>query len=285
MGTHPYTVLDVFTDARLAGNALAVVGEADGLDEETMQRFARETRLAETTFVQSPTADGADYRNRIFTVVEEVPFAGHPSLGTAVAVARSRGERDAGYVQQTAAGLQPVEVRATDGGTYASVLQEPATFRAEVDPDPVMAALGLDPAAAHRRLRPQVVSTGLPTLVALVADAESVRRAFPRFEAIDALLGPLDAQNLYIAHHDPAAGRARARMFSRLVVEGEDPGTGSAAGPLCAYLAERGVATRVEIAQGVEIERPSRLVAQLEGERVRVGGDVVVVIEGRVSLP
>ena len=78
----PYTVLDVFTDTPLAGNALAVVHEADGLDEETMQRFARETRLAETTFVQSPTVEGADYRNRIFTVREEVPFAGHPSLGT-----------------------------------------------------------------------------------------------------------------------------------------------------------------------------------------------------------
>jgi trans-2,3-dihydro-3-hydroxyanthranilate isomerase len=249
-----------------------------------MLRFARETRLAETTFVQSPTAAGADYRNRIFTVVEEVPFAGHPSLGTAVAVARARGERDASYVQQTGAGLQPVDVRATEGGAYASVLQEPAVFGAELDPAPVMAAVGLAAAAAHPHLPPQVVSTGLPTLVAPVARSTSVSRASPRFEAIVALLGPLDAQNLYLAHHDAGAGRARARMFSRLVVEGEDPATGSAAGPLCAYLAERSVATRVEIAQGVEIGRPSRLLAELEGERVRVGGDVVVVVEGRVTL-
>ena len=281
----PYTVLDVFTDTPLAGNALAVVHEADGLDEETMQRFARETRLAETTFVQSPTVEGADYRNRIFTVREEVPFAGHPSLGTAVAVARARGESDAAYVQQTGAGLQPVDVRADGDRTYASVLQEPARFGAEVDSAPVMAAVGLAASAAHPDLPPQVVSTGLPTLVAPVADQAGVSRAIPRFEAIDALLEPLETQNLYLAHHDPASGNARARMFSRLVQEGEDAGTGSAAGPLCAYLAARAGQPRVEITQGVEMGRPSLLAAELAGDRVRVGGGVVVIVDGSVRLP
>ena len=89
--------------------------DADGVDDETMLAFARETRLSETTFVQTATADGADYRNRIFTVAEEIPFAGHPSLGTAVAVAAARGEHEASYVQQTGAGLQPIDVRASDG--------------------------------------------------------------------------------------------------------------------------------------------------------------------------
>ena len=280
----PYTVLDVFTDTPLAGNALAVVHEADGLDEETMQRFARETRLAETTFVQSPTVEGADYRNRIFTVREEVPFAGHPSLGTAVAVARARGESDAAYVQQTGAGLQPVDVRADGDRTYASVLQEPARFGAEVDSAPVMAAVGLAASAAHPDLPPQVVSTGLPTLVAPVADQAGVSRAIPRFEAIDALLEPLETQNLYLAHHDPASGNARARMFSRLVQEGEDAGTGSAAGSLCAYLAARAGQPRVEITQGVEMGRPSLLAAELAGDRVRVGGGVVVIVDGSVRL-
>lgn len=281
----PYTVLDVFTDTPLAGNALAVVHEADGLDEETMQRFARETRLAETTFVQSPTVEGADYRNRIFTVREEVPFAGHPSLGTAVAVARARGESDAAYVQQTGAGLQPVDVCADGDRTYASVLQEPARFGAEVDSAPVMAAVGLAASAAHPDLPPQVVSTGLPTLVAPVADQAGVSRAIPRFEAIDALLEPLETQNLYLAHHDPASGNARARMFSRLVQEGEDAGTGSAAGSLCAYLAARAGQPRVEITQGVEMGRPSLLAAELAGDRVRVGGGVVVIVDGSVRLP
>src|SRR5687768_5884906 len=109
--TLPYSVLDVFTDRALTGNQLAVVHDADGVEDQTMGAFARETRLPETTFVQSPDQDGADYRNRIWTVAGEIPFAGHPSLGTAVAVAEARGESAASYVQQTIAGLQPVDVR------------------------------------------------------------------------------------------------------------------------------------------------------------------------------
>src|SRR5919201_2756925 len=106
----PYTLLDVFTDTPLAVNPLAVVPDADGVVENVMLRFARETRLAETTFVQTATADGASYRNRIWTVTEELPFAGHPSLGTAVAVALQRGDEDVVYHQQTLAGIQEVAV-------------------------------------------------------------------------------------------------------------------------------------------------------------------------------
>ena len=95
------TWLDVFTARPLAGNQLAVVHDADVLDEATMLAFARETRLSETTFVQTATSAGADYRNRIFDPRGELPFAGHPSLGTAVAVAHRRGEREARYMQQT----------------------------------------------------------------------------------------------------------------------------------------------------------------------------------------
>lgn len=281
----PYTVLDVFTDRRLAGNALAVVHDADGLDAETMLRFARETRLSETTFVQSATAEGANYRNRIFTIVEEIPFAGHPSLGTAVAVARARGDTEAQYVQETGAGLQPVGVRVRGDGAYASVLQEPAFFGPELDAAAVLAAVGLEPTAAEPDLPPQIVSTGLPALVVPVREAVAVSRAAPDFAALDALLAPHDTLNLYLAHPDRAAGRARARMFSRLVQEGEDPATGSAAGPLCAYLEDRLGVTRVEIDQGLEMGRPSRLVAEVEAGRVRVGGGVVIVVDGEVTLP
>lgn len=282
-----YTVLDVFTDRRLAGNALAVVHDADGVGDETMLRFARETRLAETTFVQTATAAaaGASYRNRIFTVAGEVPFAGHPSLGTAVAVARERGETEARYVQETGAGLQPIEARLDGESWYASVLQEPAAFGAELDPAAVMAAVSLDAGAADPALPPQVISTGLPVLVAPVAEAAGVSRAVPDFEALDALLAPHDTLNLYLAHCDIPAARARARMFSRLVQEGEDPATGSAAGPLGAYLSARLGVARVEIDQGVEMERPSRLIAEVEGAQVRVGGGVVVVVDGTVTLP
>jgi trans-2,3-dihydro-3-hydroxyanthranilate isomerase len=280
---YPFMVLDVFTDVPLEGNGVAVVHDADDLSEDTMLRFARETRLSETTFVQTTSASGADYRNRIWTVAKEIPFAGHPSLGTAVAVARARGEDEAGYVQETAVGLQPIDVRLDGDRGFASMSQEPAQFGAELDPLEVMAAVGLEGVDADSALPPQLVSTGLGTLIAPVTDREAVSRAVPDFERIDALEDSDDGQfNLYLVWC--GAGTAHARMFTRGVVGGEDPATGSAVGPLCAYLAERTGRRRVELTQGVEMGRPSRLIAELEGDRVRVGGGVVVVIEGTVAL-
>jgi trans-2,3-dihydro-3-hydroxyanthranilate isomerase len=275
----------VFTDRALAGNQLAVVHDADGLSQETMQAFARETKLAETTFVQTASEPGADYRNRIFTIVEEVPFAGHPSLGTAVAVAIARGEEAAEYTQQTMAGLQPLSVRRHGERWEASMLQGSARFGDQADSDAAMAAVGLAAADAHPELSPQIVSTGLETLIVMLASPEPLARVEPDFPAIDELLGPLGAHNYYLAHHDPATGTARARMFTRLVQEGEDPATGSAAGPLMAYLADRVGAERVEISQGVEMGRPSTLVAEMVDGQVRVGGGVVPVVEGTVGLP
>jgi trans-2,3-dihydro-3-hydroxyanthranilate isomerase len=281
---HPYTVLDVFTDRRLAGNQLAVVHDADGVDDETMGALARETKLSETTFVQRPSATGADYRNRIWTVAGEIPFAGHPSLGTAVAVAQIRGHDEARYVQETGAGLQPIELRRLEGGVWrASMLQEPAQFGAQVSATHVMAAIGLVPGEAHRELVPQVISTGLPTLVALVHREEALADVQPDFDLIGTLLSNCGAPNLYVAWFD-GDSHARARMFTEAVAGGEDPATGSAAGPLGAYLAYLRRSDRLEISQGVEMGRPSRLMAAMEGDRVRVGGDVVTVIEGTVSL-
>jgi trans-2,3-dihydro-3-hydroxyanthranilate isomerase len=278
---YPYAVLDVFTDQPLAGNQLAVVRDAGDLDDERMAAFARETRLSETTFVQ-PSAE-ADYRNRIFTVAGEIPFAGHPSLGTAVAVALASGEQEATYVQQTGAGLQPVDVRLDNDHAWASMLQAPAEFGPEVDVHDVVAALGLVIGEAHRELPPQVVSTGLRTLIAPVLKVSCVTAAKPDFELLDGLANEYEARNVYVVCLQDH-GRVRARMFSRMVVGGEDPATGSAAGPLCAYLAEHRRGTRFEITQGVEMRRPSRLVAEMHNGRPRVGGTVVKVIEGQVLL-
>jgi trans-2,3-dihydro-3-hydroxyanthranilate isomerase len=280
---YPYAVFDVFTDQALTGNQLAVVRDADDLDDERMAAFARETRLSETTFVQPATEDGADYRNRIFTVAGEIPFAGHPSLGTAVAVALAQGKREASYIQQTGAGHQPVDIRMENGHAWASMLQEPAEFGAEVDVHDVVAAIGLVIGEAHRELLPQVVSTGLPTLIAPVLKVACVSSAHPDFELIEDLSKKYDAPNLYVVCLQEE-GKARARMFTNAVEGGEDPATGSAAGPFCAYLAERGRGNRVEISQGVEMRRPSRLFAEMHNGRPRVGGHVVKVIEGEVLL-
>ena len=270
----------MFTDTPLAGNGLAVVHDATGVFDAVMLAFARETRLVETTFVQPATVDGADYRNRIWTPMEEMPFAGHPSLGTAVAVALERGEEDVEYRQQTHAGIQPVRVERDGDRARASVLQEPAVFGAEPDPAAVLAAAGLTPEDAHPSLPPQFVSTGLQTLVVPVAGAAAVSRARADRPAI-AALGD-GTFNLYLAAVDDAT--ARTRSFPSALGD-EDPATGSAAGPLLAYLDVRESVERLEVTQGVEIGRPSRLHAEMEAGRVRVSGDVVVLVTGTVRLP
>jgi trans-2,3-dihydro-3-hydroxyanthranilate isomerase len=279
------TWLDVFTSTPLAGNQLAVVHDADGLDDATMLAFARETRLSETTFVQRATAEGADYRNRIFSTPGEMPFAGHPSLGTAVAVARARGEDRARYVQQTPAGLQPVEVVLDGDSATATMLQEPAVFGAEPAPADVMAAAGLEPSDAHDRLAPQVVSTGVAHLLVPLRDTAALARAAPGRAAMRALLEPIGAMVLYLAVLDLDAGTARARgFFLDPAAITEDPATGSAAGPLLAYLRERAGIDRLVVEQGVQMGRPSRIECVWAEDRPRVSGAVVVVADGQVSL-
>jgi len=292
VGAHRYTLLDVFTATPLEGNALAVVHDADELDEPTMLAFARETRLSETTFVQASHVAGADYRNRIWTVERELPFAGHPSLGTAVAVARAEqapdarggGPRELRYVQQTGAGLQPIDVRLDDAHrAYASMLQEPAVHGAEVPRAAATQAIGLTPEHADRALPPQLVGSGLTQLIVPLRDLDALGRACPDWAAIEPLLASHGATVLYAVVCDPAAATVRARSFVSAAV-GEDPATGSAAGPLCAYLAARAGRTRVTVEQGIEIGRPSRLETAMEGDRPRVGGDVVAVADGTVQL-
>ena len=279
------TWLDVFTSRPLTGNGLAVVHHADGLDDATMLAFARETKLSETSFVQSATEPGADYRNRIWTIVSELPFAGHPSLGTAVAIAHARAEREAHYVQQTMAGLQAVDVElGASGVARASMLQEPAVFGDEVDRERVFAALGLDASDAHPELPPQVVSTGLAHLMIPARCRTSSSRARPDNALLDALLSEYGVICAYLTAYDPSHDAAQARGYfaaDGLIIE--DPATGSAAGPLCAYLNARTGAARVDIVQGEAMGRPSRLMCEA-GERVRVAGDVVLLAEGEIEL-
>jgi trans-2,3-dihydro-3-hydroxyanthranilate isomerase len=287
---HRIAWLDVFAERPLAGNALAVVDGADDVDDEAMLAFAKEMDLSETTYVQSAYAEGADYRNRIFTVATELPFAGHPSLGTAVAVARWRGLEQASFTQQTAAGLQPIEVRSEGRAWRAEMVQNEAEFGSELDSEALMHASGLSGAEAHQELAPQIVSTGLPTAIVPLSEPDSLERVQPDFAAIDAALAGTqpsvgESPNFYLVWADLEAGEARARMFATIVPGGEDPATGSAAGPLGAYLAERAGLERVRIRQGEEMGRPSVLEVEMVDGRPRVGGGVVPVIDGEVSLP
>lgn len=281
---HPLTWLDVCTATPMTGNGLAVVHDADDLDEATMNAFARETDLSETTFVQTASVDGADYRNRIWMPGSELDFAGHPSLGTAVAVAHRRGEREAAYVQQTPAGLQPIDVRFDGDVAYASMLQGPARFGAEVDAAEALAAVGLGAADADPDVPCQVVSTGQPHLMALLRDRDALARARPDADRLAALSERSGITVLYAAVRE-RGDAVRARGF--FVQDGlarEDPATGSAAGPLLAHLHARAGATRARIAQGVEMGRASEIDCTIEGDRIRVGGSVVILATGQLAF-
>ena len=217
----------------------------------------------------------------------EIAFAGHPSLGTAVAVARARGEQQASYVQQTHAGLQPIDVRLDGDTARASMLQEPPVFADEPPPAAVMAAAGLE----RRRRRSGLPAAGRlvrrrPTSWRRSRDRAVLERAKPDATALRTLLesfGP--ALVLYLVAVDPDLGDAYARSFF-LGIDGvvEDPATGSAAGPMLAYLNDRGGTQTLTIRQGDEIGRPSVLDCTWAEDRPRVAGDVVVVADGHVSL-
>lgn len=286
---HPFLWLDVFAEAPLAGNGLAVVLHADAVDDETMLAFARETGLSETTFVQSASetaaADGADYRNRIWTISGEIPFAGHPSLGTAVAVAIDRGLEQTSFTQETGVGLQTVDAeRDGDGAWRASVHQEPALFGEVFPPARVAPALGIDPEMIDDRFSSQVVSTGLPALLVPVRDRDALAACRGDSEAL-AGLGMGLTLNLYPFVFDVPSRTARARCFALDLGYFEDPATGSAAGPLVAYLQDILDIDRIEIRQGVEMGRPSLIEARMDAGRARVTGQVQVVMSGRANLP
>jgi trans-2,3-dihydro-3-hydroxyanthranilate isomerase len=289
MSSHPFFWLDVFAESSLAGNGLAVVLDADRVGDPEMLAFARETGLSETTFVQSPSAEaedaGADYRNRIWTIGAEVPFAGHPSLGTAVAVAIERGLEETTFTQETGVGLQQVDVTAAGDAWRASVLQEPAEFGEVYSRVRIAALLGLEDAQLHPDYSAQLVSTGFPTLLVPLRDEAALAGVVPdraEFEKFE--FGDL-AVNVYPFVFDVPSRAARSRCFALDLGDFEDPATGSAAGPLVAYLQDILDIDRIEIRQGVEMGRPSLIEARMDSGRPRVTGQVHVVMRGQANLP
>lgn len=277
----PFRLVDVFTDRPFAGNQLCVVPEAPPLTEEQMLALAREIGFSETTFVTE--SGGHGYAMRIFTPDRELPFAGHPTLGTAFVLA-SEGRIRSPATQRVEAGEFQVTVDLDAG--IASVRQHPPTFgKIPSDRAAVARAVGLTPSDLHPDLPPQTVSTGLPHLIIPVRTTELVASARRDGPAIQELVAEVGAEGSYL--FALTGEGATARMFDPGEGIGEDPATGSAAGPLGAYLAERGAGGlpgRLVIHQGKEIGRPSVLVVDVDrdGDRwvVDVSGGVRVVGRG-----
>jgi trans-2,3-dihydro-3-hydroxyanthranilate isomerase len=282
----PFRLVDVFTDRPLAGNQLCVIPEPADLSDEEMQDVAREIGFSETTFVTR--AAGHRYSMRIFTPARELPFAGHPTLGTAFVLV---GE---GFVQTPVTQSIPageVDVEVDVGAGFARMRQFPPRFGPFVD-DRERVARGamLTEHDLQPDLRPRTVWTGLNQLIVPLRDSGSVVRARPDPEVLGPLLAETDTDTFYL-FAVTGDDRAKARMFGSDVGIAEDAATGSAAGPLGAYLVEQGVmpAGLITVSQGAEIGRPSTLFVDVgsdqSGWSVHVGGGVVKVGEGSFDLP
>jgi PhzF family phenazine biosynthesis protein len=275
--SHAISWVDVFSAAPLGGNPLAVVHAADGLDEDTMARFARWTNLSETTFLLEPSAPGADYRVRIFTPGGELPFAGHPTLGTASAWLALGGE-PAGedVVQECGVGL--VSVRRRAGGLAFAA---PPLLRYEPVAEPAL----LDRVARSLRTDPSAlldvswVDNGPGWIGVRVADAETVLGIRADWSAMAGLklgvVGP---------HPQGAECAVEVRAFvGDWVVE--DPVTGSLQAGLARWLTDHGWAPdRYVAAQGTVLGRTGRVLVERDGETVWVGGHVSPVVRGTVEL-
>jgi len=283
-----FWLVDAFTDVPFQGNRLCVVPETpDGFSTEQMRMLALETNFSETTFVIESSPGG--YRMRIFTPDAELPFAGHPTIGTAYALA-SEGRTSPKTVQTTALGDIPVEVDLEKGSAWMT--QQQPVFGAEFhDRELVAEAAGLEPDDLDPELPMQVISTGLGPLLVPVRDEEALRRAERYEPACRRATAASGGECLYL-FAIRGDGDLMARMFDATLGVGEDPATGSAAGPLGVYLASRdlaGMPGEALIAQGEMVGRPSflHLDVRPDGDSwtVRVGGGVQIVGEGvfRVS--
>jgi len=269
----PFRLVDVFADAPFGGNQLCVVPDTPAeLTTETMQALALEIGFSETTFVTAVRPDGYDVR--IFTPEEELPFAGHPTLGTAFALAREDliGPQ---ALQRCAAGEIPVTID-VGAGTASMRQLAPEVGREVDDRDAVAAAAGLERDDLVETLPIVPISTGIPHTMVPVRDDAALRRAVRDERRCAEVCVGADAESLYL-FAIRGDGDLRARMFDKGTTIGEDPATGSAAGPLGVYLALHGVMATpgsVVVAQGEQVGRPSFLRVHVDRDADRWALDV-----------
>jgi trans-2,3-dihydro-3-hydroxyanthranilate isomerase len=282
-----FYIVDVFAEEKYAGNQLAVVSGGASLPDERLQRIALEMNYSETTFLLSEKETEGVYDVRIFTPGDEVPFAGHPTLGTAYVIQH---EILAAPVERVTLKLKAGEIPVTFGEVLW-MRQLPPTFGATLDSALIARTLNLEMADLDDRYPVQDVSTGLPALVVPLGDLDALRRCKVDWERYTQVAGP--GKNLYVfcpQSHDDGPGDLSARMFANDLGVPEDPATGSAAGCLAAYLLEHGYlgtdSVDVRVEQGYEIGRPSLLYLQAarDGDQttVHVGGKVQMVARGEL---
>jgi trans-2,3-dihydro-3-hydroxyanthranilate isomerase len=300
--TYAFHTLDVFTDTIFGGNPLAVLTDARGLSTEQMERITREFNLSETVFILPPEDSAHTRRVRIFTPGRELPFAGHPTVGTAFLLAATGmialTEGETRIVLEEGVGPVPVTIRVENGKPISAELTaaQAPEFRSDV-PGAAGIAEVLSLTAAHvstRKFSIEAVSCGVPFLIVPLTDRAAVSRAVLDRSAFERVLSGTWAREIYFFDSSAVStgGPIRARMFAPDLGIGEDPATGSAGACLAAYLAKHAVASDSlawTIEQGYEMGRPSILAlsANKSGDNVdvvRVAGKAVLVSEGKLRV-
>jgi trans-2,3-dihydro-3-hydroxyanthranilate isomerase len=300
--TYEFVQLDVFTKTPLTGNPLAILADARGLTDQQMQALAREMNLSETTFIlpREPQVEAEEgKRVRIFTVEEELPFAGHPTLGTALYLLSTAASGADEMVLDLNVGKIGVRFSSDSnnrsnrvaGDVFGEMRQRDPEFGSTLAPDKVTGVLGSGGSEIAAEWPSQIVSTGLPFAIVPIRDSKTLANLKPDLVRAGVLLEGTGARFCYFICPEERQGRleVRARMF---FYGGEDPATGSAAGCAVSWLVRHGVAKsdqQILIHQGVEARRPSEIFvrATRDGDKVtnvRVGGYAVEVLRGAVSL-
>jgi trans-2,3-dihydro-3-hydroxyanthranilate isomerase len=280
MRRHRYVVCDVFTDTALTGNQLAVFTDARELPEGRLQELAREMNFSETVFVYP--SEAAHARIRIFTPTVEVPFAGHPTLGSAFVLA---GPLQLDEIRlETGNGVVPVRLEREGARIIFGRMEQPIpTVEPYAETAWLLDALGVE----RSELPVELYDNGLPNVYVVLPSEDAVAALRPDLALLSALPEVIGINCLA-----GSGSRWKTRMFAPAGGVAEDPATGSAAGPLALHLARHGLIAfgdEIEITQGVEIDRPSKLYARVEGsadrvEKVEVGGSAVVVARGEFQL-
>ena len=293
---------DVFTDQPFGGNPVAVVPQAEGLTDREFQQIAREMNLSETVFVVPPTDPVASAKLRIFTPTQEIPFAGHPVLGTFYVLGMIKQlplQEPVTYIMfECNIGVFPVEIHVKNGEVERVVMSQPlpeflGTVGAMQDLYEISRALGLNKSMiVETRLAPEVVSTGLPVLIVPVRSLTAVKSISVDVSGVLEICDRHGVNGIMVFSTMTVEdwSTVHTRMFASPIGIPEDPATGSASGALGAYLVKHGVVdigptTEIISEQGYEIDRPSKILIQVFSDDdiiqdIKVGGQVVMVAEG-----
>jgi trans-2,3-dihydro-3-hydroxyanthranilate isomerase len=295
-----YITVDVFTDRAFGGNPLAVVLDAEGLSTEQMQAIATEFNYSETTFVLPPADSANDANVRIFTVRSELPFAGHPNVGTAFVLATRAAKAPTRLKFEEKAGLVPIEIQMAQGRVVGSefAAPKPLSKGATVDAKEAAAILSLSASDIKTdRHPPMIASVGLPFLIVEIASRDAVKRAKPDAAAFWKTFPAVGADAVYFYTRDVPAAEQPLDLQARMFHPGsaglsEDPATGSATGAAAAFLADLDAISdgevKLRIGQGFDMGRPSLLLTRVikkSGAVVatHVGGNCVQIMEGTLQ--